>query len=236
MIRLHLTARRAIAAASVALAALAATLTGPVASAAEPELLLSDDGVSFGPALHRGLFDDLGALVPLEPIESRLWVRNASPEVRSMRISVNDITGASDVFTESVTLTAVSGTHAWTWTLAELSSCDAMVPTMLIAAGETVRFDLTAELADVSGRDVQGETARIGFRVAARDARSPFPTDPCAGPTTTNPDGGGSAEGPDGGLSGTGADVIPLTVVSVGLIAAGFFALLLRRRRDEDGA
>src|SRR6187551_2285952 len=139
--------RRVAAAALVALAAAACTvLTGTSASAEDPQILVSDDGVNFTPSLTDGLFDGLGLLIPLESIESSLWVRNTSTVDGSLRLSIDELTTTSSVFTSNLTLTAESGNETWTWTLDELAVCGVVIPTLPVPAGATVRIDLTVAM------------------------------------------------------------------------------------------
>jgi hypothetical protein len=204
------------------------------ATAAEPDILVSDDGVTFVPQLDDGLFDDLGLLTPLSAISASLWVRNTSDRDASLRLSVDELVSDSPEFRDSLAITASVGAQEWAWTLADPSVCDSVVPSVPVGAGQIVRIDLTASLEDVSGQDLQDESAEISFSVAARDAQVPFPNDPCALPGDDS--GGGTDNGSEGGLSGTGADVIPLISASLALLVAGLVILLARRRRREETA
>jgi len=238
MIATKRTSRRIAATVIAALVGLAAVvLPGTAATAASnPEILVSDDGVTFTPQLTTGLFTGLGLLVPEESISASLWVRNPSTTDGSMRLSVADLVTTSEVFTQNVTLTAVSGTGAWTWTLADLTACNNVIPSLPIRAGETVRIDMTVTMLDVDGQTAQDESAQLGMAVDVRDARSPFPTEPCAQPgqvdPTPTPDPG--PDTPDGGLSDTGARVLSFAVISAGLLGLGFFLVFWRRRRERE--
>lgn len=236
-------ARRIAAAGAVAVtAAVAALLAVPAAQAATPEILVSDDGVSFAPTLTDGLFDGLGLLVPGESISASLWVRNPSSTDGSLRLTIDDLVTPSQVFADNVTLTADSGNLTWSWSLADLEDCGAVVPTLAIGAGDTVRIDLTAALGDVSGLDAQNESASVGLSVIVRDAVNPFPNEACAEAPVdpTDPDdgdGNNAGGGSDGSLSGTGADIGPTLWVALALLAGGFVIVIARRRRrDEDEA
>lgn len=235
-------AHRIAAAGAVAVMAAAAAFVAAPASAAEPEILVSDDGVTFAPTLTDGLFDGLGLLVPGESISTSLWVRNPSSTDGSLRLTVEDLVTPSQAFADNVTLSADVGNFIWTWSLAELEACGTVVPTLAIGAGDTVRIDLTAALGDVTGLDAQNESANVGISVMVRDAVSPFPNEPClqAPVDPTDPDDGdgdNGGGGSDGGLSGTGADVAATLWAAVILLAGGFLIVFARRRRrDEDEA
>src|SRR6187455_127811 len=235
MITPQFSMRRAAATALVALLAMCVTaVTGTAAAAEDPQILVSDDGVNFTPSLTDGLFDGLGLLIPLESIESSLWVKNPSTVDGSMRLTVDELTTTSSVFTSNLRLTAVSGNETWTWTLDELAVCGDVIPTLPIPAGETVRIDLTVAMDDVDGLTAQDESANLGFVVDVRDAESPFPPEPCGLPGEGEGEGGGG----DVDLPVTGADVGPVAALSTGLLGAGLLLLLLlrRRRAPEDQA
>ena len=222
--------RRIVAATFLVLASLGVTLvTGTAASAEDPQILVSDDGVTFTPDLTDGLFDGLGLLIPLESIESSLWVRNTSTVDGSLRLSIDELTTTSSVFTSNLTLTAESGNETWTWTLDELAVCGVVIPTLPVPAGATVRIDLTVAMADVDGLTAQDESANLAFTVDVRDAQEPFPAQPCELPGG----GEGGGEGGGGDLSGTGAEVLPVAALSLGMVVGGLVLLLLLRRRSE---
>ena len=218
------------------LAALGVTVvTGTAASAEDPQILVSDDGVNFTPSLTDGLFDGLGLLIPLESIESSLWVKNTATVDGSLRLSVDELSTTSTVFTRNLTLTAVSGNETWTWTLNELAVCGDVIPTLPVPAGATVRIDLAVAMDDVNGLTAQDESANLSFVVDVRDAQAPFPAEPCELPGSG--EGVGEGGGGDGGLAGTGADVVPIGALAAGLLVAGLGLLLvLRRRPHEDSA
>src|SRR6186713_1561256 len=100
----HARIRRVAATIILVPAALGVTVaTGPIASAEDPQILVSDDGVNFAPTLTEGLFDGLGLLIPLESIESSLWVQNTATVDGSLRFGVDTVTSTSDIFTENLT-------------------------------------------------------------------------------------------------------------------------------------
>lgn len=255
MMTIHARARALVAAAAVALlTAMVGVVAAPAAQAAPPEILVSDDGVTFTPSLTDGLFDGLGELVPLESISTSVWVRNTSSTNGSLRLTVDDFVQPSQEFAENVTITADAGPYSWTLSLADLETCGTIVPTLAIAAGATVRINLTAEMGNLTGQDAQAEAADMDLTVYVRDAASPFPSARCeqpgeGGPTDpTDPDnpGGGSdnsggsdnnAGGDDSSLSHTGADVARTLAIGLLLAVTGFIIVFARRRRsDEDEA
>lgn len=241
MIRLVTWARRATAVTGLAtLAIVGAAVAAPAAQPAAPQILVSDDGVTFAPTLTDGLFDGLGLLIPGESITASLWVRNPSSTDGSLRVSVDALAGGSAVFSQNVSIEATLGVDSWTFSLSQLAECGTVIPSVPIAAGTTVRIDFTAALADsVVGLEAQRESAEVGLNVAVRDARNPFPAERCEapGPDPADPDGGGSAGGTDGELSGTGANAMPTIAAAIVLLVGGLIIVVTRRRRhDEDDA
>jgi len=216
--------RRAAAAALVALATLGVTVvTGTAASAEDPQILVSDDGVNFTPTLTDGLFDGLGLLIPLESIDSSLWVQNTATVDGSLRLRIDEFASTSEIFTQNLTLTAMSGNETWTWTLDQLATCDNVIPSLPVPAGETVRIDLRISMADVDGQTAQDESANLAFEVDVRDAQNPFSAEPC------------ELVGGGGDLPGTGAEPFPMVALSAGLLLGGLVLLAMRRRaRSED--
>ena len=227
--------RRYVAAAILALTALGiTTATGTAASAEDPRILVSDDGVTFTPTLTSALFDDLGMLIPQESIESSLWVKNTATTDGSLRLRVKELASASDVFTQNVTLTAMSGNKTWTSTLDEFADCDSVIPTLAIPAGKTVRVDLVLAMADVDGLTAQNKSANLAFSVDVRDAQMPFPAEPCLVSGGGDNGSGDNGSGGGGNLSGTGAEIFPTAALSLGLLIGGLLFLLLRRRRRTE--
>ena len=224
MITPQFSMRRAAATALVALLAMCVTaVTGTAAAAEDPQILVSDDGVNFTPTLTDGLFDGLGLLIPLESIESSLWVQNTATVDGSLRLRVDEFDSTSEVLTQNLTLTAESGNESWTWTLDELAVCDNVIPTLPVPAGETVRIDLRVSMADVDGLTAQDESANLAFEVDVRDAQNPFSAEPC------------ELTGGGGALPGTGAEPFPMVALSAGLLLSGLLILLMRRRaRSEE--
>jgi hypothetical protein len=200
------------------------------ATAAPPEMLLSTDGVHFGPTLAAGLFDGLDLLVPGDSVDARFWVRNSSPDAGVIRIVVADLVVPSPAFASGITLTSNDGSQLRTSSLGELAACSVIVPSRTIAAGAIVRIDLTVRmLPTLVGLEAQDEVADLEFGVAMRDAASgPFPAvNGCA--STTVP-----AAGPGGGLAFTGAIIIPTIAVAMALLVCGLLLFVVRRRHADD--
>ena len=223
---------RLAAAASVLALAIGVTLGGGVSSAqaAGPQVLVSADGITFTPNVTVGLFDDIGILVPQDVETRSVWVRNPLSTPVQMRISVAGISTSSLEFAQSVTLTSAdpaSGTSV-TESLADLARCDVVVGSRPVAAGATMRFDLSIAMLDVTDQVAQQENGSLSFLVGMRDAAAgAFPANACNDVNVAIP-----AADPPGGLVITGADM-PYDWFAVAAALIGFGLLLVWRRRRE---
>lgn len=224
--------RRAIAAivATATLALVTVSAAAP-ATAAGPEVLLSDDGVHYGTSLSRGLFDGLGLLAPGESLTSALWIKNPSDDAASVRVSVGRLSVPSVSFGEDVVLTTVVPADATTLTtsLSQLQDCATLVPSRNLEAGAALRVDFTVTMA-ASTTGSANEAADLDFLIAMRDAvAGPFPISGCdtsftqQSPATPTIPAGQS--GPQGsGLAYTGVSPATFLFPVAGvLIGVGIF-------------
>jgi hypothetical protein len=230
----HAARRTVVALCGGILASVLAIGVSTAAHAAAPEILVSEDGVTFTPGLTVNLFDDIALIVPGDEIHSHLWVRNSSSTAALMRVSVDDLVVSSPAIGAATTLTTTASGFTYAATLSSLSNCQVVVQAITVQAGQTVRVDIDLLMSSaVTGNTAQGDTASLDLRVYAHEwAAGPFPPgDGCA----TLPDTGGSESGTSGGkLPWTGAqEVLPTIFVAVALIGLGALFAGLRRRRRE---
>ncbi|WP_309616574.1 hypothetical protein [Salinibacterium sp.] len=249
MMRSAWTRVAAVALSTVIATGLILAMAGP-ASAASPEVLLSDDGVNFSTGLPGGLFDDLGLLVPGESVTTTLWVKNPTVDFAVARVSVGALSVPSAAFAAGVTLTTLDvGTAATSRaSFAELQRCAVLVPSHTLGAREVLRIDFTVTMSEsVSGSDAQGQAAVLDFQVAMRDAAAgAFPNAECVSPSTppaptvpANPGLSTTASMPAGvsrrlgsGLAYTGQAPATFLFPCAGvLIGVGIFCVVRRRRR-----
>jgi LPXTG-motif cell wall-anchored protein len=211
------------------------------------DLLLSTDGVTFTTTLTAGLFDGVGLLVPRGSQQAALWVRNPTAAPAEVRVSAHDVLLPAGGYADDVTLSAWnSGTgDTLSRTLRTLDRCGVVVPSQPIAAGGTMKLVVTFTMADVPGTVDQGASARLGLRVAMRDAAAgPFAESPCDDPGTvvpvlpTTPATSAPATSVVAStriLAHTGVEPpAPVLVVGGLLLGVGIFLLLARRRRREE--
>jgi LPXTG-motif cell wall-anchored protein len=226
--------RRILAALATALG-LAASMTlgaAPSPASAATELLVSTDGVTFGPAFTHGLFDDIGAMVPEDTATASFWVMNPTVDPASIRVSVQEMVVSSPVLATSMMLsTWDEGTGLTNTTqLNSLAVCDIVVPGQIMAAGAVIRVDMTITMLSVTGHMAQGQLGALNFLAAMRDAAAgPFPPSACDDDGVTIP-----ANLP-AQIAHTGTDLPTDWLAAAGaLVGFGILLVLARRRRHRD--
>lgn len=242
-------ATAAVLAATVLALGGALAASAPAAQAAgQPQLLVSDDGISFFPEFGGGLFDDAGILVPQDVVEASLWLRNDSSTAAELRISVSSISTSSAELASSITLTTVDadrGSRSES-DLGLLQRCDVLVPSRTLAAGATTRIDFMITMLDVPEKIAQDEFADFSLSAALRDsAAGPLPSRACDENGVEIPiavddpaDAGGvalpaAASGAER-LGTTGSSPSGWVVAAGALLGLGFLLVAARRRRRED--
>ena len=206
-----------------------------VAAQAQPEILVSSDGVHYSTSLDADLFDGLGVLIPGQAQSVTLWVKNPTASAAEMRLSATEVDMPWPDFATNVTMSAADSMgHATSGqTLASLADCEVILGPQRLAAGESVALTLTFALADVPEAVAQNSGASLNLRVAMRDAAAgAFPDSACN-------DGGvtiGSApmSTPSGTLARSGFNAEAPLLLLGGLGAGGLLFFLLGRRRVRD--
>lgn len=222
---------------TVGLLAVAGTLGGASAASAAPapEILLSTDGSTYATTLDADLFDDMGLLVPQDSETKSLWIKNPLSTSVTMRMSISDIVTSSAEWADSVSLTSErAGGTPTTELFSDLSKCDVVVPVTSIAAGSTVRVNLTINMLDVPNIVAQNQTGSLAFKVAMRDgAAGAFPASACDDSGVVVPVV--DPPGNPGNLAITGAELPTDWLVAAGvLLGFGVLLLVRRRRRSEE--
>lgn len=230
----------------LALAGTAITLTlgiGVVpAGAAETDLLLSHDGVTFAPTLDGGLFDQFGLLVPGESKTAGLWLRNPTGNSANLRVTAQNVVIPSSAYSGGIAVStwdSLTGTTA-TGDLGTVAACEVLLSTQVVPPGGTVRMAVTFTMGDLTGTQGQGESAGMDLMVAMRDAEAgPFPDSACedhgvliraAGRSSTT----GAVTEP-GGLASTGGE-LPASVLAAAAILIGIGSALIAGRRRTKGS
>jgi LPXTG-motif cell wall-anchored protein len=232
---MNATAPRRILAAFATALGLAASLSlvaAPSPASAATELLVSDDGITFGTSLSGGLFDDVGLMVPEDTATASFWVMNPTVDPASMRVSVEQMVVSSPALATSMTLsTWDQGTGLTSTTqLDTLAECDVVVPGQTLPGGAIIRVDMTITMLSVTGHVAQGQLGVLNFLAAMRDAAAgPFPASAC------DDEGVLITSNLPAQLGHTGSDV-PTGWLAAGGALLGFGILLVfaRRRRNRD--
>jgi hypothetical protein len=229
---------------SFALAVVIGGAVAPASGANEPaargategdSVEVSGDGITFGSALHHGLFDGAGALVPGQSVTRELWVRNASGSPSALRVSIRNLVSTSTAFATGVGLVSadsVPGSVPVTRSLADLTACEVVSTAPAIDPGAVVRLTLTFTMSDLTHTVAQGDRAGLDLVVAMRDAAAgAFSGSACADDGTLV-----ATTGDFRGVAFTGGSIpVPLVVGGGLLLGVGMFLLLAGRRRQSRG-
>lgn len=141
------------------------------ASASEGGVLVSNDGVTFGPAYSGTLFDGIGEMVPGDTQFEDFYVSNASPLSGILRVTLEDVTFSDSDLAQALSVTAstffTSGSPA---SILEANPCWVLVEGQTVAPGERVRVGVTLALGDLNGRAGQLAHAGLNLKVELSDA------------------------------------------------------------------
>ena len=235
-------------ASALTLATLVATGVGAgSASAAQDDVLLSLDGVTFAPTLPAGLFDSAGKLVPNDVAHSTLWVKNNTQLDGNLWLSRVDPAGTTTLFSGALSLYETGTTPGEAGPAgAGGASCTLLAPPQPIRAGQAIAVPLTLTVADLDGHDGQNEQVSLQIIAALADAAGPSPGNsfcPIDGASViVNPGGGSSGNGssgtaasdPRGSLPFTGVVAAPWIMTGGLLLGAGLFLVATRRTRRRE--
>jgi len=173
---------RAALVASAAIAAFAAlVLAAPSASATNPPVAISDDGVTYGDSFPGQLFDGV-RLVPGTSAVRSFWVKNTGTQAANLAVAVIDVSSADADLLSALTLTVHAQAQVGSVRLDSAGRCRSMVHGVPLAPGETVQVDVTFAMANVGGTTGRGSEAGFNFRVSLTSDDVPAPTG-CASPT-----------------------------------------------------
>lgn len=151
-----------------------AALSPAVAPAVEPPatglLQLSSDGRSFGPALERQLFADVGGMVPTDARAGRFWVRNNSTGVAYLRLMLASSGTGDRNYAAALSLqVAIDGVPARRVSFADASGCANLARATTVRAGQSVKVDAILRLDDLDGAAAQRADAGLDLRVSLSD-------------------------------------------------------------------
>lgn len=203
-------------------------------SGAVGDAQVSSDGVQFASSLPSGLFDSYGVLIPNGSMRASLWIRNPSDQPAVVRVSLRSGAGASAGLNDYLTLrvSTPADPSVPAVSVAGDAECAVLAPVQSLAAGATLRADLTIDMMDVTGLTAQNESADLGIVIALRDAVAGlFSHSACDDDGVLVTVLGVSPAAP-AALPGTGTD-LPVPALLGGGLLLGLGAVLVRRRRPD---
>lgn len=241
---MHARTLRALAAATLAAAALVVVAPLP-AVAAEDHLQVSADGSVFVDSNTLMVYPQALRFVPGETHTGAVWVRNDGATAGRLQIELITPSATDDDLARHVSLSAApEGDAAAPVTIATgiaNGACTVLDADRVLAPGQTVRVEIRTEVsAELVGS--QGAQQTIDFSVGASlfDATVPSTREPGAACTTMVPDDGGSSGvsggavgGPHAALPNTGGTLpyVALAIGGAGVVAGILVFLFARRRR-----
>ncbi|QCW50970.1 LPXTG cell wall anchor domain-containing protein [Nocardioides dongxiaopingii] len=207
---------------------LAAASLSP-AAAAEGQLGVSRDGVHYGDALTRPLFDPEVRWVPGDERTARFWVRNQSSGLGDLTVRIDRAPRDALFGTDDLEVAARIGQQDYVGTTAP--GAHELIDAEDVAAGTEVAVDVRVRLAPEAPNATMVLGADLDFTVTLTES-------------TDGDDGGGTpGDGtPDLALPGvdlpaTGSSIEPwLLPAAAGLVLGGALLVLLSRRRPPPDA
>ena len=184
-------------------AAPAATPTHPVQ--------FSDDGIHWSNSYAAALFGGV-LLVPGGSVDRAFYVRNGAAEAANLRVTLFDVATTDTSLAAAMTLaTSMPGNPGAAVPVTDAHPCATLSQGTVLAAGDSVKLDNLAALADLTG--TTGQSRVVSFKLAislsSTDAAAPAPntcpTDYDTGTVIGAPDPGtGSHSHPVYHLGATG--------------------------------
>lgn len=196
---------------------------------ADGELGLSYDGTTWHESLSRPLFDPDVRWVPGDVRTARFFVRNQSDDAGTMTLDVARVRRTALVDSGYLRISARSGHDPWT--SLEDGDVSTLIDDVLVSAGRPVPVEVRVAMGSQAPNGTMVLATDLDFRVALRDAE-------VVSGVSENADG---TDGTDG-TGGTGGTLLPdtgapfppwLPVLGFGLLGAGTW-LVVRRRRDDE--
>lgn len=213
--------RKGAAAAAIGLlGALAAPAGASASSVGDPgaDIVVSSDGVSWGPELAAPLFDPSATWVPGDIRTGSFFVRNEGASSAALRIEGRDT--ATGALTAQQAIVLFARSDGGRWQRLRMGAMSGQLNPAALPVGQVSRVDVRAVFEPTADNRSQEQSAALTFVVGLQDARAGGPVD-------------GTHPG-TGHLPGTGAPetTVPL-VVGATLVGAGL--VLVGRRRVRRG-
>lgn len=224
----------------LALALLGAT-AAPAAAAGD-ELLVSTDGVDFVADSTLPLFTGMGRVVPGDQSTEQVWVRNDSGVAAVLRVDLVDPSADDAALADAVSLSVApqGGTASSPVTIGTgvgNGGCTVLGGGMALAAGESLRLDLTAGVDPaLAGRHGMRGTVRFRLRAVLVETAAAGEVTPGRA-CRESPEHSVAPSTPGSGrLPNTGSgSLLPLgPFAGVALLVGVVCCVIAWRRRDGD--
>ncbi|NRQ50535.1 LPXTG cell wall anchor domain-containing protein [Aeromicrobium stalagmiti] len=199
--------------------ALVLILGAALPAAADPEVGLSDDGVTFGPRLTEPLYDPAVVWVPGDERVRTFYVRNESDD--DARLSIDVLGSTVDSLMDTGDLSVSARGDGGPWQGVSTAGTHRLVSGVDLPSGDVSRVDVEVALDPTSVNSSQRRRLDVDFRV--RLVQKPAGVE----------DAGETVDPPDGLLPDTGGPVTWVVLVAACLIGGGTI-LTSRRHEKED--
>jgi len=170
----------------------------PAAAPAHP-VQFSDDGIHWSNSYTDALFGGV-LLVPGGSADRAFYVRNGADEPAVLRVTLFDVATTDIALATAMSLsTSMPGKPGADVPMTDARPCATLSQGLVLAAGDSVKLDNTASLADLTGTTGQAQTVsfKLAISMSSTDAAAPAP-DTCP----TDYDTGTVVGVPDPGTGG----------------------------------
>ncbi|GAA1699720.1 hypothetical protein GCM10009808_16650 [Microbacterium sediminicola] len=181
------------AAIGIALTTLTASPAMAVADEGSGNILLSNDGVSWGPSLTDPLFPSGTRIVPGDSLDADFWVKNNSDTNAwvSLRMNGLEVSFPQYALTMAVALDGATSGRAFI----EGGQCYTLVPARYMTPGQALHIDTSLSFDAINSSLSQNKTAQLVFTVQLTEAVVAVRT-PADCPVAPGVTPGGAAGGP----------------------------------------
>jgi len=148
----------------------------PAAAPAHP-VQFSNDGTHWSNSYTDALFGGV-LLVPGGSVDRAFWVRNGAAEPAVLRVTLFDVTTTDISLATAMSLaTSMPGKPGAAVPMTDARPCATLSQGLVLAAGDSVKLDNAATLADLNGTTGQSRTVsfKIAISLSSTDAAAPAP-------------------------------------------------------------
>lgn len=150
--------------AAVLLVAPAAHAAPTAAAVAGHSIQFSDDGITWSNSYTRALFGDV-LLVPGGSADRAFYVKNNSADPAALRVTLYGVAATDTVLAGAMSIsTSTPSLPGGTVAITDARPCATLSDGQVLAAGQSVRLDNVASLADLTGST--GQTHQVSFSLA----------------------------------------------------------------------